>query len=231
MKRYLVLAVAALAFVVAAPSAFAVRIRVVDAPPTPGQSNPPDCTSNSPNTACSITNLTDTYTINFVGAGQPGCQAAANATGVQPGDLDGFTYCAILNNLSGSPLTVLNFMFDVPVQGPNDDYNTVTCTGIPSSVSASFCPPVPLTVGDSITASFSASPGVPINQDAYLFIDFANTPGTTSLTLTPLSVPEPGELGLFGLGLLAIGVGYGWQKRRQSRGLMRRRNVARNRWK
>ena len=31
------------------------------------------------------------------------------------------------------------------------------------------------------------------------------------------SVPEPGELGLFGLGLLAIGAGYGWGKRRQSR--------------
>jgi hypothetical protein len=32
-----------------------------------------------------------------------------------------------------------------------------------------------------------------------------------------VSVPEPGALGMFGLGLLVLGVGFGWQKRRQAR--------------
>lgn len=214
MKHYLAVAFVAFALALAAPSAFAVRVRVVDAPP-----NPPDCTQNSPNTACSIVNTTDTYTMNFVDASLPGCTAANSATGVQPGDLTGFTYCVILNNLSNSPLTTFNFTFTVPPQGPNDDYTTVDCSGIPSTVSDTFCPSAsvtsPLVAGASMSASFSANPGVPIGEDAYLFIDFANSPGTTSLTLSPLSVPEPGELGLFGLGLLAIGAGYGLQRRRQ----------------
>jgi hypothetical protein len=38
-----------------------------------------------------------------------------------------------------------------------------------------------------------------------------NSPGAANVTL---SVPEPGELGLFGLGLLMLGVGYGWRRRR-----------------
>jgi hypothetical protein len=194
---------------------------VVDAPP-----NPPDCTQNSPDTACSIVNTTDTYALNFVDASQPGCQAANNATGVQLGDLAGFTYCVILNNLSNSPLTTFNFTFTVPPQGLNDDYTTLDCSGIPTSVSSTFCPSAsvtaPLVGGALLSASFSANPGVPNGEDAYLFIDFANSPGTTSLTLTPLRplrVPEPGELGLFGLGLLAIGAACGLRMRREHPGM------------
>ncbi len=206
MKHHLALTLAAFVLVLAAPSAFAVRIRIVDAPSTP--SNSADCRSNPANTACSITNLTDTYTINFVDAALPGCLAA-------PGNQDGFTYCAILKNLTGSPLTALNFTFTVPQEGPDDDYDKVTCSSFPTGVSASFCPPGPLSANDSITASFAANPGVPNHEDAYLFIDFSNSPGTTSLTLSPRSVPEPDGLGLFGLGLLALGVACGWQGRGQ----------------
>jgi hypothetical protein len=38
-----------------------------------------------------------------------------------------------------------------------------------------------------------------------------------------VAVPEPGALGMFGLGLLLLGVGYGWQQRRQK---LRQSNVA-----
>jgi hypothetical protein len=58
---------------------------------------------------------------------------------------------------------------------------------------------------------------VPVGQLAYLFVDFTNNPGTSSVT-ADISVPEPGVLGLFGVGLLAIGVGYSWRKGRQGRG-------------
>lgn len=46
-----------------------------------------------------------------------------------------------------------------------------------------------------------------------------STDGGFGPTGVTVGVPEPGELGLFGLGLLAIGVGYGWKKRRQGRGI------------
>ncbi|MEO6798913.1 MAG: PEP-CTERM sorting domain-containing protein [Rhodanobacter sp.] len=214
MKRYLALTLAALALVLAAPSAFAVKVRGVDATP------PVDCTGNGVNTACSIIDPNDTYIMNFVPATSGICEAAKYTPGVAAGDLNGFTWCTVLVNFSQSALTSLDFTFTVPEQGMHDDYNTVTCDGIPAGLSASFCPPAslaaPLTAGDSFNVSFSAFPGVPVGQAAYLFVDFTNTPGTTSLRFSPLSVPEPGELGLFGLGLLGIGVGYGWRRRRQT---------------
>ena len=210
MKHYLALALAAFALILVAPSASAIRIRVVDAPPV-------DCTALSaidPNATCSITDPNDTYAMSFVPASGAGCQSAEAIP--DPGaDITGFNWCILLTNLSGAPLTTFNFTFAVPNQGANDDYNNVFCDGFPDSVSNSFCPSGPLHVGDMITASFSADPGVPHRETPYLFVDFENNPGTATVTL--VSVPEPGELGLFGLGLLAIGVGYGWEKRRQSR--------------
>lgn len=224
MKRSLTLALAAFALVIAAPSALAVRMRVVDAPLPSGtaMATVTDCASisaSSPNTACSVTDINATYTMRFVDAGLPGCAAATSVAGVGPTDLDGFTYCIILVNFTKpkAPLTGFNFTFEVPNAGPNDDYSQVQCTGIPGNVSSTFCPPAPLIAGASVTASFSAHPGVPVAEVAYLFVDFANQPGDASVTFSgPVSVPEPGELGLFGLGLLAIGLGYGWEKRRKS---------------
>jgi hypothetical protein len=210
MKHYLALALAAFALILVAPGASAVRIRVVDAPPV-------DCTALtdiSPNTACSITDLSDIYKMSFVDASLPGCQSA---TSVPDADIDSFNWCIIFNNLSGDFLTSLNFTFTVPTQGDNDDYSFVFCDAVPSSVSSTFCPEGPVQAGDIITATFSADPGVPTGEDAYLFVDFENNPGDVNATFASTSVPEPGELGLFGLGLLAIGVGYGWEKRRQSR--------------
>ncbi len=210
MKHYLLPALAALAFFVVAPSAFAVRVRVVDAPPV-------DCTTLPASTACAITDVSAAYAMTFMPVSDAGCQSAA----AQPpgADISGFNWCIVFTNLSGAPLTDLHFTFTVPTQGTNDDYSFIFCDGFPTSVTNTFCPQAPLQVGDIISASFSASPGVPNGQAAYLFVDFENNPGTTAATFTPVSVPEPGALGLFGLGLLAVGVGYGWEKRRQNRGI------------
>jgi hypothetical protein len=210
MKHYLALALAAFALILAAPSASAVRIRVVDAPPV-------DCTTLPANTACTVTDVSSgsSYLMSFMPTDGPNgvaCQSAA-AVPEPAADISGFNWCIIFNNLSGGPLTNLNFTFTVPTQGASDDYSFVFCDGVPSSVSSAFCPQGPVQAGDIITATFSANPGVPNRQDAYLFVDFENDPGDVTVTF----VPEPGELGLFGLGLLAIGVGYGWEKRRQSR--------------
>ncbi len=218
MKRYPTLALMALALVFAAPSAFAVRMRVVDAPPIPGSSaaTVSDCTSNAVNTPCAITDVSDTYLINFVAATNTGCQTAANVPGVGTSGIAGFDFCMMLSNETSpqTPLGGFNFTFVVPTADAGDDYSFVFCDGIPGSVTSTVCPSGPLQAGDMVTASFSVSPGLPVGEVAYLFVDFSNNPGTGSLTVDA-SVPEPGELGLFGLGLLAIGVGYGWQKRRR----------------
>jgi hypothetical protein len=223
MKRYLLLALAAFAFVIVAPSAMAVRVRVVDAPAVPLEpSASTDCTLLSainPNAACPISDINATYKMSFVDVAKPGCQAAAGVAGVGPAGIAGFNFCIILQNVTqpNVPLTGFNFTFIVPDAGLGDDYSFIDCSGVPSNVTNSFCPSAPLIVGSSITVSFAANPGVPVPEVAYLFVDFANNPGNASVTVSgPISVPEPGELGLFGLGLLGICVGYGWEKRRQS---------------
>ena len=227
MKHYLPLALAALAFFVAAPSAFAVRIRVIDAPTLPPATNSgADCTQLSalnPNAACPISDINATYLMSFVGAENPGCQGAAAVNGVGAIGIAGFNYCIILQNVTQPqmPLTGFDFTFIVPDAGSGDVYSFIECDGFPESVSNSFCPPAsvsnPLHSGEIIHVSFAADPGVPVPEVAYLFVDFENNPGNASVTVSgPVSVPEPGALGLFGLGLLAIGVGYGWEKRRQN---------------
>lgn len=219
MRRYPALALTAFILVLAAPSAFAVRMRVVDAPPTlvPPTNVDSDCTANAVNTPCAITDVSDTYAMNFVAASNPGCQSAAGVIGVGAAGIAGFNFCMILANETKAPLTGFNFTFIVPAEDPSDFYNFVDCDGIPGNVLASSCPQGPLHAGDVVTASFSALPGVPVGELAYLFVDFTNNPGTSSMT-ADVSVPEPGVLGLFGLGLLAIGVGYGWREHRQRRG-------------
>jgi hypothetical protein len=211
MKRYPALALAAFILVLAAPSAFALRMRVVDAPtgPISPTSADSDCTSNGVNTPCAITDVSDIYAINFVDSSNPGCQSAAGISGVGTAGIAGFNFCMILANETNpqTPLTGFSFTFVVPMEDPSSDvYSSVFCDGVPGNVLASSCPQGPLHEGDVITASFSAQPGVPVGQLAYLFVDFTNNPGTSSVTAS-LSVPEPGVLGLFGLGLLAVGAG------------------------
>lgn len=224
MKHSLSLALAALAFVLSAPDASAVRMRVVDAPP-PALATFTDCAliSNINSSApCSVTDITATYQMGFVDASVPGCQAASALPGVGIDGISGFNFCIILVNqtLPQSGLTGFNFTFTVPDAIPGlDDYSFVFCDGLPGAVSNTFCPPGPLHAGDIISASFaSAGSGVPVGDLAYLFVDFGNNPGVASVTVSgPVSVPEPAELGLFGLGLLVIGAGYCWEKRRQIR--------------
>ena len=221
MKHYLTVALAAFGLMVAAPSAFAVRMRVVDAPP-PGSINCAVGSGQIPSTPCSIEDVNATYNMAFVPASVGGCQAASALPGVGADGIAGFSFCIIMVNqtLPQTALTGFNFTFVVPQAVPGvDDYSFVSCDGLPGNVSNTFCPQGPLHAGDTISSSFaSALPGVPVGDLAYLFVDFGNNPGDAVVTVSgPTTVPEPGELGLFGLGLLAIGVGYGWEKRRRNR--------------
>jgi hypothetical protein len=67
-------------------------------------------------------------------------------------------------------------------------------------------------VGQLFTVSFFANPLLPNSTDFHLFTDFVNSPSAA----VTVSVPEPGTLGLFGLGLLALGAGTGMRRRHQA---------------
>jgi hypothetical protein len=71
-----------------------------------------------------------------------------------------------------------------------------------------------LTAGQLLDLSFFGA--VKNNTNFYLMTDFVNQPDPALVTV---SVPEPGALGLFGLGLLGIGVGLGWRRRQPSLGI------------
>lgn len=213
MRRYLVMALAALALAIAAPSAFATRI-IFDPPAPPPSGIPPivggtDCTigvqppGSNDYTPCSIGQLNTTYSVEFVG-----CSFLSHS-GVTPPA--GSTYCLWMNNVTGHGATTFTFSFDVPSGVPSGD--TLQCSSQGRYVATSNCPSVlPATPG-LFTVSFFAQPPVPDQTDFYIFTDFANSPGYANVTV---SVPEPGVLGMFGLGLLALGVAFGWQKRRQA---------------
>jgi hypothetical protein len=68
-----------------------------------------------------------------------------------------------------------------------------------------------VTTGQLLDLTFFAS--LPNNKNFYLITDFIDQPNPATVTV---SVPEPGELGLFGLGLLMLGLGYGWRRRQHA---------------
>lgn len=197
MKRYLILVLAAFGLAIAAPSAFATRV-IFDPPTTLPDTTPPGCTHDDP---CSIGELNHTYQVGFL--------PCSDIQGVLIPS--GSSYCLWMNNVTLHAATTFTFQFIVPDGGSNSG-DQLECSSIPSDLATDDCPQSLPPVGELFTVSFFANPPLPNRTDFYLFTDFVNSPGAANVTL---SVPEPGGLGLFGLGLLALGVGYGWQRRRQ----------------
>jgi hypothetical protein len=196
MRRYLILALAAFGLAVAAPSAFATRV-IFDPPATLPDTTPPGCTRSDP---CSIGEINHTYRVDFLPCDE--------VLGV---DTTGFTYCLWMNNVTRHAVSTFTFQFIVP-DGGSFSGDELECSSIPPELATDNCPESLPAVGELFTVSFFANPPLPNRTDFYLFTDFRNSPGAANVTL---SVPEPGELGLFGLGLLALGIGYGWQRRRR----------------
>lgn len=199
MRHYLVLALAAFALVLIAPSAFAVRIRIVDPAPTP-------CSSDTP---CSIYDLGTTYQIDFVSCSHP-------PTGPIPVSVDtaGFSYCLWLNNVTGTTASQFDFDLTVPTGAAGQQLDCQSDN--PNTLME--CPDFLPGDGDPFGVTFLLNPPLGYDRDFYLLTDFQADPGSAGVTLSATSVSEPGELGLFGLGLLAIGLGYRWRTRRQTLG-------------
>ena len=238
MKHFyltLPIALAALVLLVASPSAFAAKgFNAGMSDPTGGQTIPPPndwlCDASSiahSNQPCQITSLgAPPYTVTFL-------DCAHETTGVIPNSVDlsqgGTNYtggnCLWLANNSGSTLTAFSFTMPVPTGLRGD---TITCQSAGSGTGAepaftatgACAQPGGLVLQDSgtFTLSFLASAGVVTGHEFFLFTDFNFDTNPLDPASVTVGVPEPGELGLFGLGLLGIGVGYGWKKRRQGRG-------------
>jgi hypothetical protein len=215
MKRYLVLALAAVALVIAAPSAFATKV-IFDPPTGVGSGAPPsgtDCTLSSgalnDYTPCNVSKLDTPYSVSFV--------SCSTLTGLQPAAAG---WCLFMTNVTGRSLNTFNFQFTAPSGGSLDGSDLLTCGSQPPGFASDNCQDgATVTAGDFLDLSFFAS--LPNNTNFYLITDFKNQPGPATVTV---SVPEPGALGMFGLGLLALGVAFGWQKRRQAQ--MSRSNEA-----
>jgi hypothetical protein len=206
MRRYLVTALAALALVIAAPSAFATRV-IFDPPGSSGA--PPggtDCTLSAGGlndyTPCNVSKIDTPYDVAFVDC--------STLTGLNP---SASGWCLFMTNVTGKSLTTFNFQFTVPSGGSLDNSDLLQCSSQPPGFATDNCQDgATVTAGGLLDLSFFAL--LPNNTNFYLITDFKNQPGPATVTV---SVPEPGALGMFGLGLLVLGVGFGWQKRRQAR--------------
>lgn len=196
MKHYLVLVLAALAFAIVAPSALATRV-IFDPPPAGSSPDAIGCLHSDP---CNISLLNQPYTVDFL--------PCSEVLGVSTGSN---TWCLWMNNVTFHAVSKFTFQFAVP-DGGSHSGDVLECSSIPADFATDDCPQTLPDPGEMFTVSFFAHPPLPNRTDFYLFTDFVNSPGTAEVTL---AVPEPGVLGLFGLGLLGIGVGLGWQKRRQ----------------
>lgn len=218
MKRYLVLALAAFVLVAFAPSAFATRV-IFDPPsPSPSGLGPPagtDCTLSIDGlnnyTPCNISKTGVPYSVSFVD-----CTALTGLPSPAPG------WCLYMDNVTGTSLNAFTFQFNVPAGGSYDGSDVLQCGSQPKGYATNNCPNgSSLSVNQLLDLSFFAP--LANNTDFYLITDFINDPGYADVTVAA-TVPEPGEFGLFGLGLLLIGAGYGarrrgiWTKRRTKEG-------------
>ncbi|HEX5489149.1 MAG TPA: PEP-CTERM sorting domain-containing protein [Rhodanobacteraceae bacterium] len=216
MKRYLFLALSAIVLaMLVAPDALAVRIRIADPTGDPVVLPPNNflCDGSSAansNIPCNIYTLGEpAYQVTFVS-----CDTTGIPTQTPPPD---FSYCLWLNNVTGTPVNKLTFEFTVPEGGSLDGTDVLTCDAEAADVedfSATNTCHGTASAEDRLKITFFTNPAVGRGSDFYLYTDFKKMPDPALVTVS-VAVPEPGALGMFGLGLLLLGVGYGWQRRRQ----------------
>lgn len=205
MRRYLILTLATLALVLAAPSAFATKV-IFDPPSGVGPPAGTDCTLASGVlnnfTPCNVNQINTPYSVAFVDC--------STLTGLVPSAQG---WCLYMINVTGKTLSTFQFQFTVPTGGSSDGTDQLACASQPPGFATDNCQAgVTVSPGDLLDITFFAT--LPNNKAFYLITDFISQPDYATVTV---SVPEPGQLGLFGLGLLALGLGYGWRKRQQVR--------------
>ncbi|MGH8182485.1 MAG: PEP-CTERM sorting domain-containing protein [Rhodanobacteraceae bacterium] len=211
MKRYLLFAAAVLLLgLIVAPNAFAIHV-IFDPTTVTGQTltaSDPVCTSNTP---CNIALPNTTYTATFLSCASGAILPASVCT---TAPVTSAWYGVWFNNVTGYALNTFTFSIPIPTGFGGQ---SLTCSGSPPGSGITvICPSTAPAAGSDLDLTVHTNPalfgggnsgGNP--EDFYLLADVPFT--TTGMVA---SVPEPSELGLFGLGLLALGLGYGWKKRR-----------------
>lgn len=137
-----------------------------------------------------------------------------------PSDLSGETACLALANLTGQPITALNFAFTVPVGSPLIG-QIVDCENGPKDTFLinNNCPAGTLAGGEVVDILFNGGDPIPNQFDFFFGADAA---GLNSLadfppvTVTADPAPEPATLLFFATGLAVLGLGLGWRRKSSS---------------
>lgn len=159
------------------------------------------------NNPCDVFTVNNTYMVTWLS-----CQdlPSGNPPGVNPNTLDFTpTWCLWLNNVSG--VSASHFLFTLIVP-PNAGGQELDCDASRLTPASNDCPSILPQDGESFLFSFFSDEPVQTNTNFYLITDFQSQPDPAGVVE---AVPEPGVLGLFGFGLFAIGLAYGWQQRRR----------------
>lgn len=202
-RTFLLVFAAAAVLLCVVPSAFAAAHRTVIFDPGLGSaiSAPPSSTcTNDLTQPCQVFDLSTSYLNTWISCTTPGL----------PTGLSQYQSCLWFQNMSGSAANV--FSFGMNVAAPGDAGQLVDCATSPEGIATWICPDSLPGNGDPFTVKFFANPAVG-NQDDFIIAinDFDANPGSP---VAVASVPEPGALGMFGLGLIAIVGAYGWKRRR-----------------
>lgn len=201
MKVTRIALVAALVLSFAAASAFASDIRIIfDPAPDP------------PPAGATFTNI---YSFDLGTPLSVAWQACAISPGVPnpgiPSSLVGETACLALNNVSGQSISELTIDFTVPASLAGQ---TVDCENADSFLTLNNCPNGTLTTGQQISITLFGGDPVPNNHDMYFGADAAGLTDPSQFPpVTVTAAPEPSTLMLLPIGLLILGLGYGWKRR------------------
>lgn len=195
MKRFMILTMAAcvLAFGVSS-SAFAIRFRL-------------DPAGNPPPPALTLTNLLPGDLGQAISVNWQPCTNLGIPPVLSEPPLN-LVSCLALNNLTGAPISALAFQFTVPA---SLDGQSLDCSNDNAFLATTTnCPTGNLTTGQLVTFGFSGLPPIPNNTDFFL-----GASDSVPITVTA-SVPEPGELGMFGFGLALVAALVEVRRRRRA---------------
>jgi len=210
MKHFsliLPLALAALGLAMAAPDASAKAFKT-------GMVDPAVvCVNGLNNDSCNIYETGVSNTVDFQPCTSPLIPPGVNTAPPYP-------YCLWMYNATGSNLTTFDFHIPLPTGwGVGDTLECVTITasvGDPTLTPTAGCDQTFGAGSDGFfDISFTADTHIKPNAGFFLLMDFDGLLPSGPAGVV-VGVPEPGVLGLFGFGLLALGVGFGLQRRRRT---------------